>query len=1243
MRKSVRKCLSLLAIVTLACSSNEIVDPGVVITTDPNTPGSVLITPPASPDLFVGQSISLVAAVKNTAGLVITVPVVWSTSDATIATVTSAGVLTGVKVGTVTVTGAAGGKSASIIINVRLVPVKSVTVTVKPSLLVGESSAAAAVSVDAQGNTLTGRAVAWSSRNAGVATVSTTGQVTAVAVGTTTIDAVVDGVIGSATVTVAPVPILIGSIAVSLAQSSATAQGQTTTASAVVTSTTGVVLTDRVLQWSSSNSDVATVSQLGIVTALASGTAAITASSEGKSGSATYTVTISLNNPVASITVSTASSTLSLGKTSQSTAVVRDALGSILANRVIAWSTSNAAVATVNASGLVQSTGLGTATITGSSEGKSATLTITVIPPPVTSVSVSAPATNLQPAATTQAVAVLKDVDGTVLNGRAIAWVSSTPATATVSASGLVTAIASGTTTITATSEGVSSSITITVPAVATVNVTAPSTNLQPTQTTQASAALLDAGATAVTNRVVTWSSSAPGVATVSTTGLVTAVASGSTTISATSEGKTGSITVTVPAVATIAVTASASFVLAGATSQLTATPKDASNNTLTNRVVTWSSGTPATATVSATGLVTAVATGTTTISATSEGKTGTLLFTVVPPIGSIAVSSSANSILLNGQSQATALILDTFGNPVTTIPPVWTSSSPTRASVTQAGVVTQVQSGSLANVTISASAGGVTASTVIQLIGHPAEVIPTLPQVFLNTVAPAAPDVGGAVISVASGDNLQLALDTAQPGDVVELAAGATFTGNFVLKNKGATSKWITIRPSNFAGLPAEGSRMTPTIAAALNLPRIETGNTANAIGFANGAHHYRFTGIDVGMKASVSTTFALINTESATGQGTLADVPNNLVFDRMFVHGFATQTVRRCFTLNSASTAVIDSYVSDCHELGSDSQAIAVWNGPGPFKIVNNYLEAAGENVIFGGTDPSIVNLVPSDVEIRRNHFFKQTSWKSPKQWLVKNLLELKNAQRVLIEGNVIQNSWSDGQNGLGVGFKSVNQSGGCSWCVTQDVTYQLNFLTNVGAGYNIAGAPDNNFPTIHARRIMLVNNVTSNINTGLFDGDGRLFLFSGDPKDVLIAHNTMLGATNAALVFGPAGTTTVNFMARDNLFGGGRYAVLGDNTQGGDAFALYAQGGFLMQTVFIGDPAISGTSNYGPPNLYQVQQFFEGSYTTATVGFANFAGGDYSLLSTSAYKNRGTDGTDIGANIAAVNAAIAGVIIP
>ena len=75
----------------------------------------------------------------------------------------------------------------------------------------------------------------------------------------------------------------------------------------------------------------------------------------------------------------------------------------------------------------------------------------------------------------------------------------------------------------------------------------------------------------------------------------------------------------------------------------------------------------------------------------------------------------------------------------------------------------------------------------------------------------------------------------------------------------------------------------------------------------------------------------------------------------------------------MNSASTAIVDSYISDIHEVGADSQAICCWNGPGPFKIVNNYLEAAGENVMFGGADPSIAELVPSDIEFRHNHCFK------------------------------------------------------------------------------------------------------------------------------------------------------------------------------------------------------------------------------------------------------------------------------
>src|SRR5439155_6309552 len=99
------------------------------------------------------------------------------------------------------------------------------------------------------------------------------------------------------------------------------------------------------------------------------------------------------------------------------------------------------------------------------------------------------------------------------------------------------------------------------------------------------------------------------------------------------------------------------------------------------------------------------------------------------------------------------------------------------------------------------------------------------------------------------------------------------------------------------------------------------------------------------------------------------MEDLPHHIVFDRCYLHGDPTKGARRGIAMNSRYAAVIDSYLSDFKEVGADSQAIDGWNGPGPFKIVNNYLEGAGENVMFGGTDPSIADLVPSDIEIRHN----------------------------------------------------------------------------------------------------------------------------------------------------------------------------------------------------------------------------------------------------------------------------------
>lgn len=158
--------------------------------------------------------------------------------------------------------------------------------------------------------------------------------------------------------------------------------------------------------------------------------------------------------------------------------------------------------------------------------------------------------------------------------------------------------------------------------------------------------------------------------------------------------------------------------------------------------------------------------------------------------------------------------------------------------------------------------------------------------------------------------------------------------------------------------------------------------------------------------------------------GQTSLATVPKDLVLDRTYIHGQTNTNLSRCVALNSAYTAVQDSYLGECHGKGFDSQAIAGGSGPGPYKIVNNTLEGAGENIMFGGNDPKITNLIPSDIEIRGNYVHTPIGWKGV--WTRKNLMETKNAQRLLIEGNIFDGSWGDGQVGYAFIFKSSNQSG-------------------------------------------------------------------------------------------------------------------------------------------------------------------------------------------------------------------------
>ena len=501
------------------------------------------------------------------------------------------------------------------------------------------------------------------------------------------------------------------------------------------------------------------------------------------------------------------------------------------------------------------------------------------------------------------------------------------------------------------------------------------------------------------------------------------------------------------------------------------------------------------------------------------------------------------------------------------------------------------------------------------------AQTLPALPSKYVDTSYPVQT---GTTITVPAGGSLQTAINNAQFGDTIVLQAGATYTGTFTLPAKSGTG-WIVIRTSApDSSIPAQGRRMTPAYAA--QLPKIVTPGSAAAIQTAAGAHHYRLVGLEITV-ATTGTNYGLVLLGDTSGaQSSLSQVPHSLVLDRVYIHGQNSGNLLRGVAMNSANSAVIDSYISNVHFAGADSQAICGWNGPGPFKITNNYLEGAGENVMFGGADPDITNLVPADIEVRGNHFFKPTSWRGS-SWTVKNIFELKNARRVLVDGNIFENNWLAGQNGFSILFTVRNQSGGAPWSVVEDVTFTRNIVRHVAAGINILGN-DDLASSQQTKRINISNNLFYDVSSTNWGGNGRFVQMLDGTADITVDHNT---AFFNGEVIAAAGDPHVRFTYRNNLTPHNQYGVAGDNYYGNPAGALST---YFPGVVFLKNILQGGTASRYPANNYFPA-------TMSDVGFVNYAGGDYRLASTSPYNDQGTDGKDVGADIDAINTVTAGVI--
>jgi len=530
----------------------------------------------------------------------------------------------------------------------------------------------------------------------------------------------------TATVTVAGCVAPVAAVTVSPAAPTVQV-GQTAQLTATPRDASGNPLTGRVITWQSSNGAVASVNGSGLVTAVATGAATITATSEGQSGTAVVTVS---NVPVASVTVTPASASVPQGATVQLTATPRDANGTALTGRVVTWGSNNTAVATVSGSGLVSGAGAGSATITATSEGQSGTAAITVTAPTgqlaigdsvqaTTSTWVrniaqppADPATGTPPSVIgTQSAGARGVVDsGPVLN--------TTPGgDGAIRYHVLFAAAPSGWVV-----QDYLVKIVPTVP-VASVTVSPASVSVLQGQTVQLTATPRDANGNPLTGRVITWQSSNSAIASVNGSGLVTGVGPGGpVTMTATSEGQSGtaSVTVTVAPVAAVTVTPSSGTVAIGQTVQLTATPRDASGNPLTGRVITWQSSNSAIASVNGSGLVSGVAAGgPVTITATSEGQSGTASITVSGvPVASVTVSPASASVPAGQTVQLSATLRDANGNILTGRSVTWASNNTSVATVTGTGLVTGKVAGSATITATSEGQNGTAAITVTPSAG---------------------------------------------------------------------------------------------------------------------------------------------------------------------------------------------------------------------------------------------------------------------------------------------------------------------------------------------------------------------------------------------------------------------------------------------------------------------------------------------------------------------------------------------
>jgi hypothetical protein len=480
---------------------------------------------------------------------------------------------------------------------------------------------------------------------------------------------------------------------------------------------------------------------------------------------------------------------------------------------------------------------------------------------------------------------------------------------------------------------------------------------------------------------------------------------------------------------------------------------------------------------------------------------------------------------------------------------------------------------------------------------------------------------VHAATITVAPGGNLQAALDKAAPGDEIVIDRTASFTGEFKLPPKPASINVIVVRSS--ASLPNRRMLCSKTSCVdGLLMPTLQSGSVFPAIDATN-AKGWKFDGIRFG--------------PTLTGQDNVIvqQDSENMVWDRLIFTTPDDVGQKRFMMANGKNITLSRSYIRGVWaQTLQDSQCFCAWDGAGPYKVIDNFLECASENIMFGGAGSASADRIPADILVEGNTMTKNPDWRAlaspdgPGR-AVKNLFELKAAKRVTVRNNILEGNWPDAQAGFGVVISTRNDNGDAPWSVIEDVLWEYNILRDTFAGINILGY-DSYQMSGRTTRVTIRNSIV--------ETNGTAFQLGGEVGKLTIDHNTVDNGYNLIMLYKGAVWPTSENLKEPRLTW---YAV--EDFTFSNNVGIHNEYGMFGEEAGVGLAALTtdmdsrpGVQTHAKTWVWQhnaVAGDYGNPYPPTTIKLSvpehlDQFNPDYSLKSTSKYKKAGTNGTDLGA---------------